>query len=142
MSELASILNAAVEEETFFVDFDNVDSVDFSAPLPAGNYSAVIESVEKGRTKDGTKDKLHWIFRVTEKVPGKHIHLHADLVSGPGLRRNRQVLEAVGVGQRFTRSAVVGKPVLLIMGEPEEGRYDNLIRVKAAASSQGTLPIS
>ena len=134
MSELDGILAAGNQEETFTVDFSGAsEDNDFSTPLAAGEYAAVVEKVETGTSKAGNP-KIVWVFKVTEGArKGKQVWGHYPTTGNTF--RNKQVLSALGVdGPNFSKAQVLGKAVTLVIGDPEEDSgFDNLERVKAAS---------
>ncbi|HXJ69369.1 MAG TPA: hypothetical protein VNM39_10720 [Verrucomicrobiae bacterium] len=132
---LEDVLNNATNDE---VEIDFSGAVDF-APVPAGEYDAVIKTVEPKAAGASAKNPgaplAKFEFVVTEEGPAhnRHFFVYASL-TGAGAGRTKEILRAIGVPVegdkiRFKLSNAVGQPVrLVILNLGEDAEYPNEVK--------------
>lgn len=139
MPSLDEVLNNATNDE---IEVDFSAAVNFAA-VPEGDYTAVIESVESGRTKPTADNpegnpKVVFRFKVVDEGPakGRVFFRHAP-TTGKGAGLTKEVLRAIGVPVdgdriRFRLSQAVGAKLTLHVTLDESKDYPNEVKkVKA-----------
>jgi hypothetical protein len=79
-----------------------------SSPLEPGQYDAVVETAEFGRTKDGTKGQWTIKFRITT---GERANYPLTMTLGINPMKNDGTPNAVGLGIMFRQLGAMGVPV-------------------------------
>lgn len=145
MADLDSILETASSDDVV-IDFS--EAVDFDL-LPDGDYSALIESAEQGKSKEGNP-KIVWKFVIQSgpetagKVAGRILFRHTP-ITGKGAGLAKQVIKAIGGnvdGDRiqFKLSSAKGKGVVLVVGkQKDDPNFNEIKRVKPAAVGASAL---
>ncbi len=144
---LEDVLNNATNDE---VEIDFSAAVDF-APVPAGNYVAVIKSVEpvkagaSAKTPGAPLAKFEFVVSDEGPAKGRHFFVYASL-TGAGAGRTKEILRALGVAVegdkiKFRLSQAVGQSVLLVIAFNEGAEYENEVsKVKAVPAVAAGVP--